>query len=134
MNIAKGKDVLTHHINLAFHVNTQMKNLDYQHCYGLEQKIILGDDLKTIQQVLENKMIKQYNRDRILRLLCLFSVTQSGLKQDIFDQLRRFYILNYGFSEIVTLMNLQEAKLLRAKDKRFDWGKIKKVSTSHSDN
>jgi hypothetical protein len=24
-------------------------------------------------------------------------------------------------------MNLQEAKLLRAKDKKFDWGKIKKV-------
>jgi hypothetical protein len=85
MNIAKGKDVLTHHINLAFHINNNMKNLDYQHCYGLEQKIILGEDLKAIQQVLENKMIKQYNRDRMLRLLCLFSVTQSGLKQDIFD-------------------------------------------------
>ena len=80
MNIAKGKDVLTHHINLAYYVNTQMKNLDYQHCYSLEQKIILGEDLKAIQQTLENKMIKQYNRDRILRLLCLFSVTQSGLK------------------------------------------------------
>lgn len=36
MNIAKGKDVLTNHINLAFHINNQMKDLDYQHCYGLE--------------------------------------------------------------------------------------------------
>lgn len=48
MNIAKGKDVLTHHINLAFYINNQMKELDYQHCYGLEQKIILGEDLKGI--------------------------------------------------------------------------------------
>lgn len=46
MNIAKGKDVLTHHINLAFHINNKMKELDYQHAYGLEQKIILGEDLK----------------------------------------------------------------------------------------
>ncbi len=80
MNIAKGKDVLTNHINLAFHINNQMKELDYVHCYGLEQKIILGEDLKGIQQTLENKMIKQYNRDKILRLMCLLSVTQSGLK------------------------------------------------------
>ncbi len=75
MNIAKGKDVLTYHINLAFHVNNKMKELDYQHCYGLEQKIILAEDLKQIISTLENKMIKQYNRDKILRLLCLLSVT-----------------------------------------------------------
>ena len=58
MNIAKGKDVLTHHINLAFHINNKMKELDYVHSYGLEQKIILGEDLKQIQTTLENKMIK----------------------------------------------------------------------------
>ena len=36
MYIAKGKDVLTHHINLAFYINNKMKDLDYQHSYGLE--------------------------------------------------------------------------------------------------
>lgn len=97
MNIAKGKDAVTNHINLAFHINNQMKALDYQHCYSLEQTIILGEDLKTIQSVLENKMAKQYNREKILRLLCLFSVTQSGLKNDLLDNLRRFYIMNYGY-------------------------------------
>lgn len=127
MNIAKGKDVLTHHINLAFHINNQMKQLDYQHCYGLEQTIILGEDLKTIQSILENKMSKQYNRDKILRLMCLFSITQSGLKTDLLDSLRRFYIMNYGYSELITLMALQESRLLRPKDKKFDWNKIKKV-------
>jgi hypothetical protein len=75
MNIAKGKDVLTYHINLAFHINNKMKDLDYQQSYGLEQKIILGEDLKAIQQTLENKMIKQYHRDKLLRLMCLLSVT-----------------------------------------------------------
>ena len=75
MNIAKGKDMLTHHINLAYYINNQTKNLDYSHCYGLEQKIILGEDLKSIANTLEIKMTKQYNRDKILRLLCLLSVT-----------------------------------------------------------
>lgn len=59
MNIAKGKDVLAHHINLAFYINSSiLKNIDYNHCYGLEQKIILGEDIKQIQTTLENKMIK----------------------------------------------------------------------------
>ena len=128
MNIAKGKDVLAHHINLAFYVNSLMKNIDYQHCYGLEQKIILGEELQQIQTTLENKMVKQYSRDKILRLLCLLSVTQSGLKPDVFNSLRKFYIMNYGYSEIITLMNLQDAKLLRVKDKKFDWSKLKKVT------
>ena len=36
MNIAKGKDMLTHHINLAFYINGLTKNLDYSQSYGLE--------------------------------------------------------------------------------------------------
>jgi hypothetical protein len=36
--------------------------------------------------------------------------------------------MNYGYSELITLMALQESRLLRAKDKKFDWNKIKKVS------
>lgn len=75
MNIAKGKEMITHHINLASHINTQMKNLDYSQCYGLEQKIILGEELKQIMNTLEIKMTKQYDRDKILRLFCLLSVT-----------------------------------------------------------
>lgn len=35
--------------------------------------------------------------------------------------------MNYGYSELITLMSLQEAKLLRAKDKKLDWAKLKKV-------
>jgi hypothetical protein len=35
--------------------------------------------------------------------------------------------MNYGYSEMITLMALQEAKLLRVKDKRFDWSKLKKI-------
>ena len=35
--------------------------------------------------------------------------------------------MNYGYQELITLMNLQDAKLLRVKDKKFDWSKLKKV-------
>ena len=52
-----------------------MKKLDYMHCYGLEQKIILGEDSKAVINTLEIKMAKQYDKNKILRLMCLLCIT-----------------------------------------------------------
>ena len=72
-------------------------------------------------------MIKQYNKLKILRAMCLFSLTQGGLQQKDFDNLRRVFIMCYGYSEIITLMNLQDAGLFRVKEKKdvWNWEKIK---------
>lgn len=51
-------------------------------------------------------MTKKQDRLKILRYMCLLSTTQGGLKKADFDVLRRNYILNYGYGELVTLMNL----------------------------
>ena len=31
----------------------------------------------------------------------------------------------YGYQEIATILNLQDSRLLKIRDKRFDWNKIK---------
>lgn len=59
--------------------------------------------------------------------MCLLCQTQSGMKKEDFDSLRKNFIQNYGYEEIITMMNLQDAKLFRVKDKKLDWNKIKKV-------
>ena len=33
--------------------------------------------------------------------------------------------MSYGFQELSTLLNLQDSRLLKVRDKRFDWNKIK---------
>jgi len=66
-------------------------------------------------------MIKQYNKLKILRALCLFSLTQGGLTQKDFDNLRRVFIMNYGYQETVTLMNMQDAGLIKVKDRKDTW-------------
>ena len=80
-------------------------------------------------------MVKGYNKMKVLRAMCLFSTTQGGLAKSDFYYLRRVFIMNYGYQEMVTLMNLQDAGLfkLKEKDKKaagyFDWqwNKIKEV-------
>ena len=51
--------------------------------------------------------------------------------QKEFDLLRRTLMLNYGYQEMVTLMNLEDAGLFKLKDKKapgyfdWNWNKIK---------
>ena len=73
-------------------------------------------------------MVKQYDIFTILKLLVLLSTTNSGLKKEEFDHLRKTFIMCYGYQEITTLINLQDSKLFRVRDKRMDWTKIKNVS------
>ena len=72
-------------------------------------------------------MVKRYNKLEILRVLVLLSLTQGGFLQKDFDNLRRTFIMNYGYQEMITLMNLQDAGLIRVKEKKevFNWDKIK---------
>lgn len=72
-------------------------------------------------------MVKKYDKLTVLRAMCLYSATQGGLKKEQFDVIRRAFIINYGYHELVTLMNLQDAGLIKAHDaaKKWDWNKIK---------
>lgn len=88
----------------------------------------MGADFKEIMPQLESKMCRKHNIETILRLVSLLSVTKSGLDPKDFDYLRKTFLMCYGYQEIATLMNLQDAKLVRPRDKVFDWTKIKKVS------
>jgi hypothetical protein len=72
-------------------------------------------------------MVKNYDRIAILRLIIMLSVSLSGLKKDEFDYLRRAFMMCYGFTEMPLLMNLQDAGLLRARDDKFNWTKVKKT-------
>lgn len=77
-----------------------------RHCRRLEQLINTGEPFKGIIKMLETKMVKQVRVDYILRLLCLFSVTNSGIKKDDFDFVKKIFLMNYGYQEALTLANL----------------------------
>ena len=70
-------------------------------------------------------MVKMYDLPTVMRLFILLSTTLSGLKQSEFDHLRRTLITCYGYQEIATLLNLQDARLFKMRDKKMDWNKIK---------
>jgi len=92
----------------------------------MEINILSGQSsIKEIMTALEAKMVRKYNMYTVLCLMTLFSTTNSGLKQAEFDQLRRSFVMSYGYQEIATILNLQDSRLLKVRDKKFDWKQIK---------
>lgn len=50
---------------------------------------------------------------QVLRLICLQSVTNSGLKPKVLDHYKREIVQTYGFQYLLTLINLEKAGLLK---------------------
>jgi hypothetical protein len=92
MKIPHVKDKLTYHINLAHHINSEINNFDYSECLSLEQNIIYGENSKEMIENLMLLMSKGVDRDNILRLFTLLSLTQSGLKEKLYQELFKQYI------------------------------------------
>lgn len=60
----------------------------------------------------------------VLRLLCLLSVAQNGLKSKFFDFFRREILQTYGFEHILTLSNLEKAGLLKKQEGKNTWSSL----------
>jgi len=97
LNIPVAKPLCDIHNNICYYMKKQNVVLNTKQCHNLEQLINHAENPKEIVSLLETKMVKQTRIETILRLMCLFSVTQSGLKQEQFDHLRRVFLMCYGY-------------------------------------
>jgi hypothetical protein len=125
MNIPVAKPLCDIHNNICYHFKMQNNQLDKKQCYQLEHLINQAEQPKEIIDQLVTKMVRGTAIQTILRLLCLFSVTQSGLKSDAFEYLKKTFVMQYGYNEVATMCNLEVGNLFRLRDKGLDWAEIK---------
>ena len=87
---------------------------DFNDLFDIERRCNDGDadDMKLVHKVFEAKICKKFDKLKVLRSMCLFSCTQNGFEEKAFNHLRKVFICNYGYNELVTLMNLEECGLL----------------------
>lgn len=79
----------------------------------LEQELMLGVDTDKIQSHIEDCIAHEQPLIKVLRLICLQSATNSGLKQKVLEYYKREIIHTYGFEHILLLTNLEDAGLLK---------------------
>ncbi|KAK4430966.1 Vacuolar protein-sorting-associated protein 33 [Sesamum alatum] len=118
---------MTRHINLAQHLSTFTSKPSFLGKLDMEQTLVEAQSYDICFDYIEEMIHKQEPLVNVLRLLILFSVTNSGLPKKNFDYLRRELLHSYGFEHIATLNNLEKAGLFRKQDSRSNWLTIKRA-------
>ncbi|KAI3930108.1 hypothetical protein MKX01_036629, partial [Papaver californicum] len=118
---------VTRHINLAQHLTTFTSKPSFSGKLDMEHTIVEGESYDICFEYIEEMIHKQEPVVNVLRLLVLFSVTNSGLPKKQFDYIRREFLHSYGFEHIATLCNLEKAGLFKKQEVKGNWLTIKRA-------
>lgn len=118
---------MTRHINLAQHLSTFTSKPSFLGQLDMEHTIIEAQSYDVCFEYIEEMIHKQEPLNKVLRLLILFSVTNSGLPKKQFDYLRRELLHSYGFEHMATLNNLEKAGLFKKQETKSNWQLVKRA-------
>ena len=114
--IKEERPSLINQINLADHISKTKKLPKEQLYLFLEQSLLLGETPSTFLESIDDEMAQKGDLYNIIRMLSLYSLINGGIKNKIFDQIRRDLVNIYGFQEIFFLNNLEKLKILKNYD------------------
>ncbi|KAL3523495.1 hypothetical protein ACH5RR_016329 [Cinchona calisaya] len=118
---------ITRHINLAQHLSTFTSKPSFLGRLDMEHTIVEAQSFDICFEYIEEMIHKQEPLVNVLRLLILFSITNSGLPKKNFDYLRRELLHSYGFEHMATLNNLEKAGLFRKQEMKSNWLTVKRA-------
>ncbi|CAB4270481.1 unnamed protein product [Prunus armeniaca] len=118
---------MTRHINLAQHLSTFTSKPSFLGQLDMEHTIIEAQSYDICFEYIEEMIHKQEPLVNVLRLLILFSITNSGLPKKNFDYLRRELLHSYGFEHMVTLNSLEKAGLVKKQESKSNWLTVKRA-------
>ncbi|CAN8254542.1 unnamed protein product [Cochlearia groenlandica] len=118
---------MTRHIHLAQHLTTFTSKQSFLSQLDMEQTLVEAESYDICFEYIEEMIHKQEPLTNVLRLLVLFSVTNSGLQKKQFDYIRMELLHSYGFEHVVTLNNLEKAGLLKKQEFKSNWQTVKRT-------
>ena len=128
-NVAKIKDErlsLTNHINLADFIAKKDRLPLTRFYYMYEQGLLFGDLPDKIHEFIFDEIRKKSDEYEILKIICLYSIVQSGFKNKIYDQIRKEFFIVYGFQELFMWRNFEKIGVLKISDSQNFYSSVKK--------
>jgi hypothetical protein len=80
----------------------------------MERLLIEGQETETCEEYIEACICRAEPPTHVLRILCLLSLTQGGIRAKKFEHLRREFLHTYGLHWLFTLDNLDKLGMLSA--------------------
>ena len=111
--IKEERPSLSNQINLADYIAKKQKIPKARLYLNYEQMLLIGDNSPTFYEFIEDELAKKSDEYNILRMLCLESLIHGGIKNKLYEQIRKDIINIYGFQEIFLLRNLEKMNIFK---------------------
>ena len=122
--LTKKHDSLSIHVKVIEHIMNKKKRQEFQRQLMFERGILEAVEKTQITDYIEECIQRQMPYHIPLRLICLMSTTNNGIKPKYFLTLKRAFLHSYGHKHLVTFYNLFKIGMLRHKED--DQGKASK--------
>ncbi|XP_076367418.1 vacuolar protein sorting-associated protein 33A isoform X2 [Tachypleus tridentatus] len=107
------KKSLATHTSMAELIKEVTDTEAFLEALQVEQEFMNGIETDKANPYIEECIARQEPLIKVLRLLCMQSVTNNGLKSKLLEYYKRELLQTYGFQHILTINNLEKAGLLR---------------------
>mgnify|MGYP003880417839 CR=1 FL=1 len=87
-----------------------------------------------VQDYINVLIAKGVKMEKVLRILCLQSQIENGLRIPILDAFKREILHVYGFENILTLNSLEKVGLLKREAGKSNWKNLDKVELLEKSN
>ncbi|KTF86114.1 hypothetical protein cypCar_00012349 [Cyprinus carpio] len=104
---------LANHTSIAELIKDITTSEDFFDSLTVEQEFMTGVDTDKVSTYIEDCVAQKDPLIKILRLVCMQSVCNNGLKQKVLDFYKREILQTYGYKHILTLKNLEKVGLLK---------------------
>ena len=119
------------HTAIAEEVIKHTKGDLFTRTLEVQQNTIAGADTSTAHDTIEELIARGASLQSVLRLLCLESCVNAGLRSRDYDALRRSVLLAYGYQHLLTLSNLERAGLLYQRASAFSTATASSSATAN---
>ena len=110
--LRKKHDSLETHLKVSEQIVMKKREAEFQRQLFFERAIMEAADKAPIKEYIEECIHRQVNYHVPLRLMCLMSVTNSGIKNKYLQSLKDQYLHTYGHKFLDTFHNLERVGLL----------------------
>ena len=93
-------------------VMEKKKQISFSEQLSVERNLIEGIESKSSLEFIEEGIIRQFSPFISLRLLCLYSITQSGIASKDYKNLLKLFLQSYGHKYMKTFFTLKKLGII----------------------
>ncbi|XP_054928617.2 vacuolar protein sorting-associated protein 33A isoform X1 [Dermacentor andersoni] len=118
---------LANHTSLAEEVKKVTDQESFFENLAVEQEFMNGVDTDKVHPHIEDCIARQEDIVKVLRLVCMQSVANNGLRPKVLDHYRREILQTYGYRQLLWLLRLEKAGLLQAQEHKNHFSTLRKT-------